>query len=112
LLRFTCGGVGETTALGLLGEEGELALLGDVAELAKVLDCLAACGLLAAGDNTPASGFHEILLVEATGSVLGSSVEDFGLGANGLHVARGVLASGVSLARCATSATSHFFLLE
>jgi hypothetical protein len=70
----------------LLGEEGELTLLGDVAELTEGLDGLLAGGVLLLGNNTASAGLHEVLLKETTGSVLGSAVEDFGLGADGLLV--------------------------
>jgi hypothetical protein len=103
-----------TSLLGLLGEEAELALLGDVAHLTQTLDGLLASGLLAAGDNATTLSLYQILLGEATGSVLGSSVENFGLGTDRLDLATHhgtiVVAASVAavLARVATS-VCHFY---
>ena len=72
------------TATALLGEEGELALLGDEAELTQGLDGLLAGSVLLLGNNAAGAGLHKVLLEETTGSVLGSAMEDFGLGADSL----------------------------
>ncbi len=110
------GGVGEgftSSALGALLEQLEGALLGDVAQLAQILDGFTASGLLATADDTSALGFDQILLGQTTGSVLGGSVEHFGLGAQGLEFGAthhgGIVFAGTAavLARCTTS-RGHF----
>ena len=105
---------GAAAALGALLEQLEGALLGYVAELAQAQDGLLASGLLAAADDASALGLDQILLLQATGSVLGSAVEHLGLGTQGLdlgatHHVGVVLASATVLAAGATS-RSHSFL--
>ncbi len=56
--------------------------------------------MLAAADDTTLLGLHQILLSQATGSVLGRSVKDLGLGSNGGHL-------GASHHVVLTVATSH-----
>lgn len=96
------------SALGLLGEEAKLALLGDVAQLAQLLDGLLASGVLAAADNAALLGLHQILLGQATGSVLGRSVVNLGLGSNGGYLG----ASHHVIAAVATSLGHLGFYLE
>ncbi len=95
-----CHGGSRTSALGLLGKEAELALLGDVAQLAQLLDCLLASSVLAAADDATLLGLHQILLGQATGSVLGRSMVYLGLGSNGGYL-------GTSHHVVLTVATSH-----
>ena len=66
----------------VLVEEAERALLGLVALARQVLERLAARHHLAAAYNPTVLVLDEILLLEATGRVLGRSVENLGLGAN------------------------------
>lgn len=97
--------------LGLLGEQGELTLLGHIASLAQALDGLLASSLLTAADDASALGLHQVLLGQATGSMLGGSVEDLGLGASRLQGTTLLLTSVTAvLTRGATSITSHFYL--
>jgi len=81
----------------MLLEELEGALLGDISGLSQLLDCLEACCVLGLGYNAALAGLHEVLLDQATGSVLGGSVEDLCLATNCDHAAhlwvRYVLAS-------------------
>ena len=112
LLRANTGGT--AAALGALLEQLEGALLGYIAELAQAQDGLLASGLLAAADDASALGLDQILLLQATGSVLGGAVEDLGLGADGLDFGATlhggiVLTSAAVLAVGATS-RSHSFL--
>ncbi len=53
----------------------------------KTLECLLARGVLLLRNDTTLLGLHQILLGQATGSVLGGSVVDLGLGANRQHLA-------------------------
>ena len=63
-------------------EELEGSLLGLEALGVKTFECFLARSVLALANNAPLSGLHQILLGQATGSVLGSSVEHLGLGAH------------------------------
>ena len=63
----------------MLLEELEGALLGDISGLSQLLDCLEACCVLGLGYNAALAGLHEILLLEATGGVLGRAVVNLGL---------------------------------
>jgi len=67
----------------VLVEEAEGALLRLVALAGQVLEGLAAGRLLLAAHNATVLVLDEVRLDQATGGVLGSSVEDLGLGANG-----------------------------
>ena len=66
----------------MLLEQGELALLRLVALAGQVLERLLAGKHLLAAYNAPVLVLHEVGLGEATGGVLGASVENLGLGAN------------------------------
>jgi hypothetical protein len=86
----------------LLLEELERALLGDVALLLQLCQRLLARGVLALGYNATLARLHQVLLDQATGSVLGGAVPDLRLGADrwdlraARHLARAcVLASTV-----------------
>lgn len=111
LLHHVLETTSTTATLALLGKEAELALLGHVAECAQLADSLLARRLLATAYNATTLGLDQVLLVEATGSVLGSAVPHLSLGAYGLDVATAshVVATGVAtvLARVTTS-ISHF----
>ncbi len=65
----------------MLLEESKLALLGSVSHLTQTLDCLEAGGVLATRHNL-ALVLHQVLLGETTGSVLGRTMPDLGLGAH------------------------------
>lgn len=97
----------EATLLRLLGEQGKLALLGDVASLAEALDGLLASRLLAATDDATTLGLYQVLLHQATGSVLGCAVEYLGLGADSGHLGTTShhIVLTVSLAALASSCT-------
>ncbi len=92
----------------MLLEELEGALLGHVAELAQLLDCLLASGVLLAADDATTLGLHQILLGEATGSVLGGAVEDGCLGAHGGHLCTSLLLAFSLTGNVATS-ICHLF---
>ena len=66
-------------------EQLEASLFGLVAGLLQALQGLLACRVLLAADNAPLLGLHEVLLGEAAAGVLGGSVVDLGLGADGGH---------------------------
>lgn len=66
----------------LLLEELERALLGDVASLLQLRQRLLARGVLALRYNAPLARLHQVLLDQATGSVLGGAVPDLRLGAD------------------------------
>ena len=66
----------------VLVEEAERALLGLVALARQILERLASLYHLAAAHNPTVLVLNEILLLEATGRVLGRSVENLRLGAN------------------------------
>ena len=66
----------------VLVEQPERTLLGLVALAREVLECLAACGLLAAAYNPAVLVLNEVTLFETTGRVRRRSVPDLGLGAN------------------------------
>ncbi len=68
-------------------EELEGSLLGLEALGVKTLESLLARGVLTLGYDTTLLGLHQILLGQATGSVLGGSVVDLGLGAHSEHLA-------------------------
>ncbi len=71
--------MGSTT---VLLEQLEGTLLGLVALAGQVLQSLLAGSHLLATDNAAMLVLNEILLLQTTGGVLGSSVENLGLGAN------------------------------
>ena len=79
----------------LLLEELERALLGDVASLLQLRQRLLARGVLTLRYNAPLARLHQVLLDQATGSVLGGAVPDLRLGADRweLRAATHVLAS-------------------
>lgn len=81
----------------LLLEELERALLGDVASLLQLSQRLLARGVLTLRYNAPLARLHQVLLDQATGSVLGGAVPDLSLGADRweLRAATHVLASSV-----------------
>ena len=81
----------------LLLEELERALLGDVASLLQLRQRLLARGVLALRYNAPLARLHQVLLDQATGSVLGGAVPDLRLRADRweLRAATHVLASTV-----------------
>lgn len=112
LLRAHTGGT--AAALGALLEQLEGALLGYVAELAQAQDGLLASGLLAAADDASALGLDQILLLQATGSVLGGAVEDLGLGAQGLDLGAtlhgGVVLTSAAVFAAGATSRSHSFL--
>lgn len=113
LLRAHTGGT--AAALGALLEQLEGALLGYVAELAQAQDGLLASGLLAAADDASALGLDQILLLQATGSVLGGAVEDLGLGTQGLDLGatlhrHGVVLTSAAVLAVGATSRSHSFL--
>lgn len=112
LLRANTGGT--AAALGALLEELEGALLGYVAQTAQAQDGLLASGLLAAADNASALGLDQVLLLQATGSVLGGAVEDLGLGAQGLDLGAtlhgGVVLTSAAVFAAGATSRSHSFL--
>ena len=69
----------------LLLKELEGALLGHVARLLELLESLEARSVLLLGNDATLLGLHEVLLGQATGSVLGRSVPDLGLRASRHH---------------------------
>jgi len=71
----------------LLFEQLERALLGDIARLLELLDRLLARGVLLLGNDAALLGLHQVLLGQATGSVLGRAVPHLRLGANSGHLA-------------------------
>ena len=85
----------------LLLEQLERALLGDVASLLQLCQRLLARGVLALGYNATLARLHQVLLDQATGSVLGGAVPDLRLRADrwdlraASHVHAHVLASTV-----------------
>ena len=81
----------------LLLEELERALLGYVASLLQLRQRLLARGVLTLRYNAPLARLHQVLLDQATGSVLGGAVPDLRLGADRweLRAATHVLASSV-----------------
>jgi len=81
----------------LLFEQLEGSLLGDIARLLQLLERLEARGVLLLGHDAALASLHQVLLGQATGSVLGRSVVDLGLGANryNLATALDILASHV-----------------
>lgn len=85
----------------LLLEELERALLGDVASLLQLRQRLLARGVLTLRYNAPLARLHQVLLDQATGSVLGGAVPDLSLGADrwelraAVHARAHVLASTV-----------------
>lgn len=81
----------------LLLEELERALLGYVASLLQLRQRLLARGVLTLRYNAPLARLHQVLLDQATGSVLGGAVPDLSLGADRweLRAATHVLASSV-----------------
>ena len=64
--------------------EGALLRLEALSE--QLLDGLLSSGVLLLGNDATLLGLHQILLSEATGSVLGGSVIDLRLGANSHHL--------------------------
>ena len=66
----------------LLLEELERALLGDVASLLQLRQRLLARGVLTLRYNAPLARLHQVLLDQATGSVLGGAVPDLRLRAD------------------------------
>ena len=89
-------------------EELERSLLGLEALGVKTLECLLARGVLALADNATLLGLHQILLGQATGSVLGGSVEDLGLGA---HSDRGATDHHIVVLAILTSNVVHLLYL-
>ncbi len=69
----------------LFAEEFKGSLLGNITGLLELLERLEARGVLALGNDASLLGLHQILLGQATGSVLGRPVPDLGLGTNGHH---------------------------
>jgi hypothetical protein len=67
-------------------EKLEGALLGLEALGVKTLESLLTRSVLLLADDTTLLGLHQILLGESTGSVLGGSVVDLGLGAHSDHL--------------------------
>ena len=72
--------------LGLL-EQLEGALLGDVARLLELSQSLLARRVLLLADNATLARLHQVLLGQATGSVLGGAVVDLSLGADSRRLA-------------------------
>ncbi len=70
----------------MLVEQAEGALLGLVALAGQVLQSLLAGGHLLAADDATVLVLHEVLLLQTTGSVLGSAVEHLSLGTNSNHL--------------------------
>jgi hypothetical protein len=66
----------------VLAEEFKSSLLGDVACLLELLHSLEARGVLLLGHDAALLGLHQILLGQATGSVLCRAVINLGLGAH------------------------------
>jgi len=71
----------------LLLKKFKSALLGNIARLLELAERLEARGVLLLGHDAALLGLHQILLGQATGSVLGRSVPDLGLGASSHHSA-------------------------
>lgn len=69
----------------MLAEEFKSTLLGDIARLLELLESLEARGVFTLRNDATLLGLHQILLGQATGSVLGSSVPDLRLGARSHH---------------------------
>ena len=94
-----------TTLLAALLEQLEGTLLSDIAHSTQLLDGLLASSLLAAADDTTTLGLDQVLLVETTGSVLGTPVVNFGFRTDSLHLTthlRIILASAVCTAGSTT----------
>lgn len=70
----------------LLLKELEGALLGNIASLLELAESLEARGVLLLGNNATLLGLHQILLGQATGSVLGRTVPNLRLRANRHHL--------------------------
>lgn len=68
-----------------LAEKLEGPLLGDESKLAELLERLDASRMLLTANDTPSLRLHEILLLKATGRVLGSTMPHLGLGTSGDH---------------------------
>lgn len=84
----------------LLLKKLEGALLGNIASLLQLLQGLEARGVLLLGYNAALASLHQILLGQATGSVLGRSVKHLGLRARSHHSA-----SHLDILAC----LSHFY---
>ena len=67
-------------------EKLEGALLGLEALGVKALESLLASGVFTLADNATLLGLHQVFLGQATGSVLGGSMVDLGLGAHSDHL--------------------------
>jgi hypothetical protein len=91
----------------LLLKELERALLGDIARLLELLDRLLARGVLLLGNDATLLGLHQVLLGQATGSVLGRAVPHLRLGANSGHLAAHHVVLAHSHVVAATLATRH-----
>lgn len=79
----------------MLVEQPEGTLLRLVALAGQVLQGLAAGEHLAAAHDAAVLVLDEVLLLEATGGVLGAAVENLGLGANCDHVRHLILLTAV-----------------
>jgi hypothetical protein len=83
-------------------------LLGDISGLLQLLESLEASRVLLLGHDAALLGLHQILLGQATGSVLGRAVPDLGLGAHGDHLA----AHLVILASHVVRVRVHFYIQD
>ena len=79
----------------VLVEQAEGALLGLVALAGQVLQGLLAGGHLLAADNATVLVLHEVGLGQTTGSVLGSTMENLGLGTNSHHLGHLILMAAI-----------------
>jgi hypothetical protein len=95
----------------LLLKKLEGALLGDVAQLLQLLDSLLARSVLLARNDATLLGLHQVLLGQATGSVLGSAVVNLSLGADShLRTTNHVVAIVAILASNVRSVAVHFYI--
>jgi len=92
-----------------LAEKLEGPLLGDESKLAELLEGLDASRVLLTANDTPSLRLHEILLLKATGRVLGGTVPHLGLCASSYRGTT-LLLTILTVARRAvlTSSVRHF----
>lgn len=95
----------------MLFKQLKRALLGDIASLLQLAQGLEARGVLLLGHDAALLGLHQILLGQATGSVLGRTVVDLGLGAHCDHATLLLLALLLLLLILA-SVVRHFLYLQ
>ncbi len=81
----SCSMARSFAAANSLAEKLEGPLLGDESKLAELLERLETSRVLLTANDTPSLRLHEILLLKATGRVLGSTMPHLGLGTSGDH---------------------------